>query len=69
MAIDNEIVMGLQKGIDQALQEELQITGPDEYTRCKSMVEELSTIASVRQELQKKMKRLHAARQELRRLM
>ena len=69
MAIDNEIVMGLQKGIDQALQEGLQITGPDGYTRCKSMVEELSTIASARQELQKKMKRLHAARQELRRLM
>ena len=69
MAVDDEIVLGLHKGIDQALQEGLHITGPDGYTRCKGMVEELSTIASARQELQKKMERLQAARQELRKLM
>jgi len=69
MAIDTEIVLGLQRGIDEALQEGLQITGPDGYSRCKSMVEELSNIASTRQEIQKKMERLQAARQELRKLM
>ena len=29
MAIDTDIVLGLQKGIDEALREGLQITGPD----------------------------------------
>ncbi|KAF8419805.1 P-loop containing nucleoside triphosphate hydrolase protein [Boletus edulis BED1] len=69
MAIDHEIILGLQRGIDEALREGLQITGPDGYSRCKSIVEEFSTIASTRQELQKKMERLQAARQELRKLM
>ncbi|KAG6382183.1 hypothetical protein JVT61DRAFT_833 [Boletus reticuloceps] len=69
MAIDHEIILGLQRGIDEALREGLQITGPDGYSRCKSIVEEFSTIASARQELQKKMERLQAARQELRKLM
>jgi len=69
MAIDTEIVLGLQRGIDEALREGLQITGPDGYNRCKSMVEEFSNIASARQEVQKKMERLQAARQELKRLM
>jgi len=69
MAIDHEIILGLQRGIDDALREGLQITGPDGYSRCKNIVEEFSTIASTRQELQKKMERLQAARQELRKLM
>ena len=69
MAIDTEIVLGLQRGIDEALREGLRITGPDGYVRCKNMVEEFSNIASARQEVQKKMERLQVARQELRRLM
>lgn len=69
MAIDNGIVLGLQEGIDEALQEGLHITEPDGYSRCRSMVEEFSRISAARQDLQKKMERLQAARQELRRLM
>ena len=69
MAIDRDLVHGLEKGIDEALQEGLQITGLDGYNHCKSLIEEASSVASTRQEIQKKMERLQAARQELRRLM
>ncbi|KAF8553727.1 hypothetical protein OG21DRAFT_1441498 [Imleria badia] len=69
MAIDHEIVLGVQQGIDKALQEGLQITGPDGYNRCKGMLEERISIVTTRQEIQEKMQRLQAARQELRRLM
>lgn len=69
MAIDHEIILGVQHGIDRALQEGLQITGPDGYNRCKSMLEEQISVVTARQEVQEKMKRLRAAREQLRRLM
>ncbi|KAF9222329.1 hypothetical protein BS17DRAFT_881158 [Gyrodon lividus] len=69
IAIDYEIVLGLEKDIDKALQDGLQITGPEGYTRCKTMLQELTSVASRRQDVQKKMERLQAARQELKRLM
>ena len=69
MAIDHEIVLGLQEGIYKALQEGLQITGPDGYARCKNMLEERIGIMTIRRETREKMERLQAARQELRRLM
>ncbi|KIJ63497.1 hypothetical protein HYDPIDRAFT_29303 [Hydnomerulius pinastri MD-312] len=69
MAIDYEIVLGLENNMEKALQEGLQITGPDGYARCESMLQELSSVSSARQEVQKKMGRLQAARQELRRLL
>ena len=69
MAIDHEIVLGVQQGMDKALQEGLQITGPEGYNRCKSMLEERINIVTTRQETLEKMQRLQAARQELRRLM
>ncbi|KIJ13508.1 hypothetical protein PAXINDRAFT_100617 [Paxillus involutus ATCC 200175] len=69
MAVDYEIVLGLEKDVDKALQEGLQITGPDGYTRCQNMLQESSSVASRRQDVQKKMERLQAARQELKRLM
>ncbi|KAF8551404.1 hypothetical protein OG21DRAFT_1478160 [Imleria badia] len=69
MAIDHEIVLGVQQGIDKALQEGLQITGPDGYNRCKGMLEERISIVTTRHEILEKMQRLQAARQELRRLM
>ncbi|KIJ13509.1 hypothetical protein PAXINDRAFT_13626 [Paxillus involutus ATCC 200175] len=69
MAVDYEIVLGLEKDMDKALQEGLQITGPDGYTRCQNMLQESSSVASRRQDVQKKMERLQAARQELKRLM
>lgn len=69
MAIDHEIVLGLQQGIDKALQQGLQITGPDGYNRCKGMLEERISVVTIRQEILEKVQRLRAARQELRRLM
>jgi len=69
MAIDHEIVLGVQQGMDKALQEGLQITGPEGYNRCKGMLEEGISIVTTRQETLEKMQRLQAARQELRRLM
>ncbi|KAF8434364.1 P-loop containing nucleoside triphosphate hydrolase protein [Boletus edulis BED1] len=69
MTIDHEIVLGIQKGIYRALQEGLQITGPEGQDRCKSMLEERIGVVTLRQETQDKMQRLQAARQELRRLM
>ncbi|KIJ13507.1 hypothetical protein PAXINDRAFT_170388 [Paxillus involutus ATCC 200175] len=68
IAVDYEIVLGLEKNIAKALQEGLQITGPDGYARCQNMLQELSSIASRRQDVQK-LERLQAARQELKRLM
>ena len=69
MAIDHEIVLGVQQGIDKALQEGLQITGPDGYNRCKGMLEERISIVTVRRETLEKMQRLQDARRELKRLM
>ncbi|KAF8839963.1 hypothetical protein BDN67DRAFT_952527 [Paxillus ammoniavirescens] len=69
IAVDYEIVLGLEKDIDKALQDGLQITGPDGYSRCRNMLQEFSSVASRRQDVQKKMERLQAARQELKRLM
>ena len=46
MAIDRDLVHGLEKGIDEALREGLQITGLDGYNRCKSLIEEASSVAS-----------------------
>lgn len=68
LAIDYEIVRGLHKGIEQALLDGLSLTGPDAHERCKQMVQEPSTVASKRTELQKKLDRLHAASSELRKL-
>ncbi|KAF9234014.1 P-loop containing nucleoside triphosphate hydrolase protein [Melanogaster broomeanus] len=69
MAIDYEIVRGLERDIDKALQEGLQITGPEGYDRCKALLQELSSVASQRHDIQQKLERLQAARYELKRLM
>ena len=68
MAIDHEIIPGLREGIYKALQEGLQITRPDRYACCKSMLEEHIGIMTIRRETREKMERLQAACQELRRL-
>ncbi|KAF8839962.1 hypothetical protein BDN67DRAFT_1011889, partial [Paxillus ammoniavirescens] len=69
IAVDHEIVLGLEKNMDKALQDGLQITGPEGYSRCQNMLQEFSSVASRRQDVQKKMERLQAARQELKTLM
>ncbi|KIK82818.1 hypothetical protein PAXRUDRAFT_832134 [Paxillus rubicundulus Ve08.2h10] len=69
IAVDYEIVLGLEQNINKALQNGLQITGPEGYSRCRNMLQEFSSVASRRQDVQKKMERLQAARQELKQLM
>ncbi|KAG0692056.1 P-loop containing nucleoside triphosphate hydrolase protein [Suillus ampliporus] len=68
LAIDHEVVRGLEKGMEQALLDGLNLTGPDAEARCRLMVQEHSTVASKRTELQKKLDRLQAASLELRKL-
>ncbi|KAG6374237.1 hypothetical protein JVT61DRAFT_4246 [Boletus reticuloceps] len=50
MTIDHEIVLGMQKGIYRALQEGLQVTGPEGQDCCKSMLEECISVVTTRQE-------------------
>ncbi|KAF9234007.1 P-loop containing nucleoside triphosphate hydrolase protein [Melanogaster broomeanus] len=69
MAIDYEIVRGLEKDIGKSVQEGLQITGPEGYDRCKALLQELSSVASQRHDLQRKLERLKAGVQELKKLM
>ena len=69
MAIDHEIVLGIQHGIDNALRQGLQVTGLDGPDRCRRMLEQNISVVTERQEVQEKMKRLRAARAQLRQLM
>ncbi|KAH7929544.1 hypothetical protein BV22DRAFT_1102356 [Leucogyrophana mollusca] len=68
MAIDYEIIAEFGDTIEQVLRTELQITGPEAHDRCRTLVQELGSVASRREELQKKMDRLHTASAELRTL-
>lgn len=68
LAIDYEMVRGLERGLDEALLEGLQVTGEDAHERCAAMLQEPAAISSKRQELSKKLERLRAARTELKRL-
>jgi len=69
LAIDHEMVRGLENGIEHALRDGLNLTGPDAQARCQMMVQEPSGVASRRTDLQKKLDRLHAASLELRKLL
>jgi hypothetical protein len=69
LAIDHEMVRGLEKGMEYAMRDGLNLTGPDAQSRCQMMVQEPSTVASRRTDLQKKLDRLHAASLELRKLL
>ncbi|KAI6001270.1 P-loop containing nucleoside triphosphate hydrolase protein [Pisolithus albus] len=68
LAIDYEMVRGMERGLDEALLEGLQLTGEDAHERCAAMLQEPTAISSKRQELSKKLERLCAARTELKRL-
>ncbi|KAI6095639.1 P-loop containing nucleoside triphosphate hydrolase protein, partial [Pisolithus sp. B1] len=68
LPVDYEMVRGLERGLDEALLEGLQITGEDAHERCAAMLQEPASIASKRQELSKKLDRLRTARTELKRL-
>ncbi|KAI6040078.1 P-loop containing nucleoside triphosphate hydrolase protein [Pisolithus marmoratus] len=68
LAIDYEMVRGIERGLDEALLDGLQLTGDDARERCAAMLRESSTTTSKRQEVSKKLERLRAARAELKRL-
>ncbi|KAI6160620.1 P-loop containing nucleoside triphosphate hydrolase protein [Pisolithus thermaeus] len=68
LAIDYEMVRGLERGLNQALLEGLHITGKDAHERCAAMLQEPAATASRRRELSKKLERLRVARTELKRL-
>jgi len=69
LAIDHEMILGLEKGMESAMRDGLNLTGPDAKSRCQMMVQEPSIVASRRTDLQKKLDRLHAASLELRKLL
>ncbi|KIO06579.1 hypothetical protein M404DRAFT_138011 [Pisolithus tinctorius Marx 270] len=68
LAIDHEMVRGMERGLDEALLDGLQVAGDGAHERCAAMLQEPAAIASKRQELLKKLERLRAARTELKRL-
>lgn len=68
MAIDYELVRGLERGLDHALREGLQLTGVDALEHCAAMLQEPASIAMRRQEILKRLERLREARKELRKL-
>ncbi|KIO03399.1 hypothetical protein M404DRAFT_145645 [Pisolithus tinctorius Marx 270] len=68
MSIDHEAVRGLERGLDRALWDGLEVTGPGAQERCAAMFQEPASIAGRRQELMRKIDRLAAAKTELRQL-
>ena len=68
MAIDYELVRGLERGLDRALRDGLQLTGTHAHERCAAMLQEPASVAMKRQEVLKKLERLREARKELRKL-
>ena len=67
MAIDYELVRGLERGLDQALGEGRRPTGAYALEHCAAMLQELASIAEETKIL-KKLERLREVRKELRKL-
>ncbi|EGO00515.1 hypothetical protein SERLA73DRAFT_166837 [Serpula lacrymans var. lacrymans S7.3] len=68
LAIDHDLVLGLERGIQKAIVEDLQLTGPDVQERCRFLLQEQPGIRSKREELERKRKRLNTAKEEIRHL-
>ncbi|EGO00516.1 hypothetical protein SERLA73DRAFT_71538 [Serpula lacrymans var. lacrymans S7.3] len=68
MAVDHDLVLGLEKGIQKAIIEDLQLTGPDAQERCRLLLQEQSSIRVRREELERKRERLNTAKEEIRHL-
>lgn len=68
MAIDYELVRGLDRGLDRALRDGLHLTGTDAHERCTIMLREPASVATMRQDVLKKLDRLREAGRELRKL-
>jgi len=65
MAIDNELVFGLQRKVLTTLTTGLGLSGPDGHRICKELARESPQVAYRREELQKKLERLKVASNEL----
>ncbi|KAI6014082.1 hypothetical protein PISMIDRAFT_212315 [Pisolithus microcarpus 441] len=68
MSIDHEAVRGVERGLDRALWDGLEVTGPGAEERCAAMFLEPASTAGRRQELTRKLERLTMAKGELRQL-
>lgn len=69
LAIDLELVRGLEKDLLQGLSKGLRVYGPDGVVICQELAKESSQVADRREELGKKLERLLNASQELMSLM
>ncbi|KAF7977729.1 hypothetical protein HWV62_2796 [Athelia sp. TMB] len=65
LAIDQEFVKGVERDIEEVLYSGLKLSGPDGHKIAQELVQEPSTIAAQRDQLQKKLARLNTAREEL----
>lgn len=65
LAIDYELVRGVQRDVLKVLNSGLGIHGPDGHRICKEMVMESPHVADRRQELLKKLERLSVASSQL----
>jgi Dynamin GTPase effector domain len=65
LAIDYELVRGLERDIQQALYAGLGINGQDGFRVCKELLQENPNVVGRREELTKKWERLNSASQAL----
>jgi hypothetical protein len=65
LAIDHELVRGIERGLLSILNTGLGINGPDGFRTCKELAQESPSVANRREELTKKLERLNVASQEL----
>jgi hypothetical protein len=65
LAIDQELIIGLEEKLLPALYTGLGIFGPNGQQVCKELMQESPQIADRREELDKKLERLHTASREL----
>lgn len=49
MTVDYELIRGLERDLDKALREGLQLTGADAFERCAAMLQEPANVAMKRQ--------------------
>ncbi|KAL4066184.1 P-loop containing nucleoside triphosphate hydrolase protein [Scleroderma citrinum] len=65
MALDYEVIRGLERNLEQTLRDGLQLTGLDAHERCAMMLQEPPAIATKRNEVMRKLERLQAAKVEI----
>lgn len=65
LAIDRELVQGVERDLLQALYANLGVNGPEGTRICRELAQESPHISDRRADLQKKLERLEIASQEL----